>query len=378
MNSRERVVRTLTFEHPDRVPMSDALWEDTVTRWYGEGLPRDAISEDVFQGSGGIAGYFGFDIDHVSIDASPRLPQQLLSDDGEYVTYRDRYGYTVRKARGKSRTMQFSDHVTVDHAAWDQLRKRFVLHPGDTARVDTSSYFMHMDPYPTWAEARLKFERVRARERYVLADAYGPWEATWRHRGFEALLTDVALDPGFVADMAGAYTDLLLDTLRRCLAEGIRPDGLFMVEDLGYTRGMLISPSAWRRIFKPLVGRIGDFLRANSLAFWMHCCGNAEAVFDDLIECGLQVIQPLEAKSGLDVRTLRAKYGRRLCYWGNIDVINMADGADAEVAAEIRGKIMPFIEEGGGYIYHSDHSVPPEVSYHRYCYVLDLVRRCGA
>jgi len=44
MNSHERVERALTFRHPDRVPMSDALWEDTVTRWYGEGLARDAIA----------------------------------------------------------------------------------------------------------------------------------------------------------------------------------------------------------------------------------------------------------------------------------------------------------------------------------------------
>jgi len=378
MKSHERVERALTFRRPDRVPMSDALWEDTVTRWYGEGLSRDAVSEDVFQGSGGIADYFGFDIDHMSIDASPRLKQELLSDDGEYVTYRDRFGYTVRKAKGKSCTMRFMDHVTVDRAAWERLREHFVLRPGDTARVDTASYFMHMDAYPTWAEARLKFDRVRKRGRYVLADAYGPWEATWRHRGFEALLTDVAADPGFVADMAGTYTDLLLATLRRCLDEGIRPDGFFMVEDLGYTRGMLISPRAWRHILKPLVGRVGEFLREHGLTFWMHCCGNAEPIFGDLVECGLQVIQPLEAKSGLDVRDLRSKYGRRLCYWGNIDVVNMAKGTDAEVAAEIRGKILPFVEEGGGYIYHSDHSVPPEVSFSRYRYVLDLVRRCGA
>lgn len=377
MNSHERVVRALTFQRPDRVPMSDALWEDTVTRWHDEGLPRDAVSEDVFQGSGGIAGYFGFDIDHVSIDASPRLEQKLLNDDGDYVTYRDRYGYTVRKSKGRSRTMEFSDHVTVDHAAWERLRERFVLLPGDTARIDTASYFMHMDAYPTWAEARRKFDLVRGRGRYVLANAYGPWEATWRHRGFEALLTDVAADPGFVADMAGTYTDLLLATLRRCLDEGIRPAGLFMVEDLGYTRGMLISPRAWRRIFKPLVGRLGEFLRQEGLTFWMHCCGNAEAVFEDLIECGIQVIQPLEAKSGLHVRDLAGKYGRRLCYWGNIDVVNMASGTDAEVEAEIRDKILPFVEAGGGYLYHSDHSVPPEVSFSRYCYVLDLVRRCG-
>lgn len=378
MNSRERVIRTLERRRPDRVPMMDSLWEDTITRWHTEGLPQAAVSDDVFEEAvGSIPDYFDFDIDYVSIDASPRLEQKLLSDDGEYVIYQDRFGYTVKKAKGKSRTMHFMDHVTKDKAAWEKVKERFALDPNDTARFDQASYFMHMDEYPTWAEARQIFARVRQRGRYVLANAYGPWEATWRHRGYTELLMDLVTDPEFVVDMAETYTNLLIAILQYCLDEGIKPDGFFMIEDLAYTKGMLMSPRSWRRIFKPLVHRLGRFLNDNDIAFWMHCCGNAESIFEDLIECGLQVIQPLEAKSGLDVRELKKKYGGRLTFWGNIDVINMANGTDQEIEKEIRTKITPFKKDGGGYIYHSDHSVPPEVSFKRYKFVLDLVRQYG-
>jgi len=113
-----------------------------------------------------------------------------------------------------------------------------------------------------------------------------------------------------------------------------------------------------------------------ALPFWTEL-NDDEVLFEDLIECGLQVIQPLEAKSGLDVRRLQAQYGERLTFWGNINVINMASGADEEIEAEIRTKLSPFVAAGGGYIYHSDHSVPPEVSLERYGLVLDLVRRHG-
>jgi uroporphyrinogen decarboxylase len=367
MDSRERVIRCLKRQRPDRVPMYDAHWEDTLTRWYGEGLPQDVNLED----------YFGFDIAHMSVDASPRMPQKVLSQDAEYITYQDRYGYTVRKSVGKSRTMLFSDHVTADRAAWERVRKGFAMPAGDTARIDSASYFMHLDDYPSWEEARRRYEEVRRQGRYLLFVAYGSYEATWRHRGFEPLLMDMAQDPDFVGEMAGAYMDFLVTVLQRCLDEGMRPDGFFMVEDLAYTQGMLMSPRTWRRVFKGPTAKLGQFLRQNDIAFWMHCCGNAEAVFEDLIECGLQVIQPLEAKSGLDVRRLRPKYGSRLTFYGNMDVINMAKGSDAEVAEEIRSKITPFIEDGGGYIYHSDHSVPPEVSFQRYLHVLELVRRYG-
>jgi uroporphyrinogen decarboxylase len=189
---------------------------------------------------------------------------------------------------------------------------------------------------------------------------------------------DLVTDPDFVIDMASTYMELLIAVLQRCLEEGIKPDGVFLIEDLAYTMGMLMSPRSWRQIFKPLVHQLGQFLSANGIDFWMHCCGNAEAIFEDLIDCGLQVIQPLEAKSGLDVRELRKTYGDRLTFWGNIDVINMANGTDEEIDEEIRTKIMPFVAGGGGYIYHSDHSVPPEVSYERYQLVLDLVRKYGA
>lgn len=379
MDSKERVIRTLNRQQPDRVPMTDAFWEDTLTRWYDEGLPREAVSNDVFgEAVGGVPEYFGFDFDYISLDASPRLEQKLLSDDGEYVIYQDRFGYTVKKSKGKSRTMDFMDHVTKDKDAWEQIKERFILDLDGTARVDQASYFMHMDPYPTWAEARTIFDGIQQRGRYVLANAYGPWEATWRHRGFTELLMDLVTDPDFVIDMASTYMDLLIAVLQRCLEEGIKPDGVFMIEDLAYTMGMLMSPRSWRQIFKPLVHQLGQFLSANGIDFWMHCCGNAEAIFEDLIDCGLQVIQPLEAKSGLDVRELRKTYGDRLTFWGNIDVINMAKGTDEEIDEEIRTKITPFVASGGGYIYHSDHSVPPEVSYERYQLVLDLVRKYGA
>jgi uroporphyrinogen decarboxylase len=375
MNSRERVIRAIERTQPDRVPIGDSIWEDTMTRWQAEGMATETDSQ--VRGVN-LTDYFGWDFDYMSIDASPRMPQEVISRDDQYITYRDRYGYSVRKSIGKSRTMHFFDHVTADKAAWQQIKPRFALDRAGPARIDNRSYFMHHEPYPTWDEARRRYDEVRRRERYLLFDTYGAYEATWRHRGFDRLLMDMAEDPNFVAEMADTFMDGLLETLGYCLELGIRPDGLFMVDDLAYTNGMLMSPRTWRRVFKPATRRLGDFLRGHGIHFWMHCCGNAEAVFADLIECGLHVIQPLEAKSGLDVRLLRQKYGARLAFWGNIDVVNMANGSDAEIEEEIRTKIEPFIADGGGYIYHSDHSVPPEVSLERYQLVLDLVRKYGA
>jgi len=138
---------------------------------------------------------------------------------------------------------------------------------------------------------------------------------------------------------------------------------------------MLFSPRSWRAIFKPLYAELGRFFKANGISFWLHCCGNCEEIIPDFIECGLNVLQPLQAHSGMDVRKLKPLYGDKLTFWGNIDVTKMSGPPEA-LEAEIRDKI-PFAMQGGGYMYHSDHSIPPEVTFERYKWIMELVEKHG-
>lgn len=149
-----------------------------------------------------------------------------------------------------------------------------------------------------------------------------------------------------------------------------------MIDDIASTNGLLISPETWRKIYKPLEAKLGHFLFQNKIHFWLHYCGNAEVLFDDYIECGIQAINPLEAKSGLNVVKLKEKYGNRLTFFGNIDVQKMSMLDKNVIENEIKNKLSLF--KNGGYIYHSDHSIPPEVSFERYKFVMDLVNKYGS
>ena len=349
----------------DRIPRYDSIWEDAVAAWHQQGLPADVEPAD----------YFDWDIVSMAVDVSMRQEQKLIADDGEYVTVQDRFGYTVRKAKGRAGTMAFSNLATPSRERWQQLRLRFRLDPGDEARVDDASYFLHMQPYPSWGEAKAKYDRLRATGKWLMFNSYGPWEATWRHRGMSELLMDTATDPDWVHDMGAAVVDLLIDVLRYGLGLGMKPDSVWLIDDLAGTRGLIFAPETWRRIYKPLYRRLGDFLHANGISFWLHACGKTELLFDDFIECGLDVIQPLQAHSGLDVRNLKPKYGDRLTFWGNIDARKMDGPADA-LEAEIRDKLT-VAKAGGGYIYHSDHSVPCTVDFQRYQWIMEQVERYG-
>ncbi|MBN2311026.1 MAG: hypothetical protein JXR94_18770 [Candidatus Hydrogenedentes bacterium] len=365
MNGRTRVLHAMERKPLDRIPRYDSFWEDTLAAWREQGMPAGVTADE----------FFDWDIRMMHMDASLRAEQRLIESDGEFVVYEDRAGYTVRKIIGKSRALEFLEHVTKDRDAWDALKGGFRLEPGDTARVDTASYFGHMDEYPSWAEAKRRFDAVRATGKFIPFGVYGPWEGTWRHRGYAALLMDLMIDPDWVGEMAETQSGLVMACIEHCIGLDMKPDALFLIDDVACTRGLLFSPDSWRALFKPIYSRLGTFLHERDIAFWLHCCGNCTELIPDFIECGLDVLQPLQAQAGMDVRELQRAYGDRLTFWGNIDVTKMA-GAAAECESEVCEKVSA-AREAGGYMYHSDHSVPPEVSFERYRWIMELVDRSG-
>ncbi|GAH46744.1 unnamed protein product, partial [marine sediment metagenome] len=107
-----------------------------------------------------------------------------------------------------------------------------------------------------------------------------------------------------------------------------------------------------------------------------HTDGNLGELLPLLLETGIDAIQPIEAKAGNDVRYLKKKYARKVTLFGNIDVQVLSEGNPGRIEAEIRGKLA-VAKVGGGYIYHSDHSVPPTVSLEAYRFAMECVERYG-
>ena len=104
MTSRERITAALDFEPPDRLPVSDSLWDGLHQEWIEEGMPPDVSPAD----------HFGWDIESMFIDASPRFDMIMHSRRDGWITYEDRAGYTVRKLDGRSGTLDFLDRHGFD------------------------------------------------------------------------------------------------------------------------------------------------------------------------------------------------------------------------------------------------------------------------
>jgi hypothetical protein len=119
------------------------------------------------------------------------------------------------------------------------------------------------------------------------------------------------------------------------------------------------------------------YCHSKNMKVMLHSCGNVKEFIPMLIEAGLDCLQPLEVKAGMDVRELKGKYGDKLTFMGGIDVRLMNLPDKSKIEEEIRSKF-EVAKKGGGYIYHSDHSIPHTVSFQDFCTVMELVKKYGA
>ena len=351
MDSRERVLRVLSGQVPDRVPLDDSYWETTTARWHREGLPPDVSPHD----------YFGTnEIVCLSGDYTMRFPERVVQESETLRTYWDSDG-ALRKDLHVSEgwTSQWLDYTIKSREDWQQHREQMAF---GAERIDPSI----VDSY----------REARQAGRFVCYAAHACFHPTWMRIGMERMLISMLMDPEWVYDLFAAHAQLVIEIYEGMQEMGIAFDGARMADDLGYQVAPLISPALYRDLVYPHHKRLCDRFAQDGLKTMLHSVGNVAPLIHHFLDAGYCALNPLEAKAGLDVRRLKAEYGDRLVLYGNIDVRALS-GTRSEIEREIRDKVSA-AKVGGGYIYHSDHSVPNSVSFENYAYAIDLVRRYGS
>jgi uroporphyrinogen-III decarboxylase len=198
----------------------------------------------------------------------------------------------------------------------------------------------------------------------------------WRIIGLENELLWIGLYPGEVGRFVERIGEFAVELAKAQIrAAGGLLDGLVIWGDVAYRKDLFFAPAYWRTHFKPVVKAIVDVCHATGLPVIYHGCGDVRRIFADFIEAGVDAYNPLEAKAGLDVVDLRRRYGHRIAFCGNMDVLAWANGTEEELRRVVVTKLNA--GKGGGLIFQSDHSVPANVPARNYEFVLDLVRRYG-
>jgi len=198
----------------------------------------------------------------------------------------------------------------------------------------------------------------------------------WRIMGTENVLIKLAEAPDRMAAFIERLGDFLVGIAKGQIAAADgRLSGLYIWGDIAYKHGMFFSPEYWRKVYKPQLERICDVVHAAGLKTIYHGCGDASVVFDDMIEAGVDAVNPLEAKAGLDVVAMKRRFKDRWAFNGNIDVQVLSTNDREQIRREVLTKLNA--AKGGGFIVQSDHSVPESVDPGTYDYVVRLVREHG-
>lgn len=366
MTSKERIRAAIARQPADRIPLLEiAYWDETVARWRGEGLPKDYACQSPIHSSEGyrvertLEDYFGMDrISVFCFDNTLRLPERMLEESEEYVVRMMPDGMTAKFPRHRTGTPLYLDWAVKTPAAWAALRDRL---------------FPAGDRLPgAMPEALRAATAVGA---YTVIKPEEPCQSALYVLGEENCLVQMAENPDFVEDVIRQYAQFQLGMLEILEGKGYRFDALWHFSDLCYKNGMLFSPRFYRERVLPHLRPIYDWCHARGMQVIYHCDGYVARFLPLLIEAGVDCVQPLEVRCGNDVRIYKPQYGERLAFFGNISADTMAVGGDLLVD-EVRSKVL-CAKEGGGYIFHSDHSIPPTVSLENYRLAVETARKYG-
>jgi uroporphyrinogen decarboxylase len=363
----DRMRKTLHHQEADRVPISDFFWGGFTQRWRKElGLPDDANP------------YYHYDLDWIvtvpNMDPWIR-PFETLQETSEEVVVKTGFGAIMRKLfhcpMPEFLSWEIDTLEKLEAAQFDDPtdRRRFFA-AGDNQIAGVGDGFERNSP--PWADT--------VKSLWPDFPVYGSMiecsECMTRLIGPQNHLLWIASEPARMAAVLRRVGQFYLDCARAAI-DAAMPwlDGFVIWGDVAYKKCTFMRPDVWREHYKPWVKAIAAYAHSKGLDVIYHGCGNIRAIFEDYIDAGIDALNPLEVKAGMDVLDLRRRYGHRMGFCGNSDIQVWETGDREAIRREVLRKLNA--ARGGGLIFQSDHSVSSSVSGPTYDYIVKLVREFG-
>ena len=241
-----------------------------------------------------------------------------------------------------------------------------VDHPLASATLADLGRFPWPDPHDLGRvkglaeEAHCLYEEID----YSLAAGHisaGIFQDCWNLRGMDQFLEDMALNREFAEGLLDRVTTIHIAMWEYFLdAVGEYVDMVEIADDLGGQTGLLISPRMYRDLIKPCHAALNAAIRSRTRAkILYHSCGAIMPLIDDLIDIGVDVLNPIQPLPGLmDPEDLRARYGERLIFHGGLDVQSLLIGGTAD---QVRAHVRHYLDVLGPerYIVAPANSVQP-------------------
>ncbi len=329
MNSRERVQCCLNHKQSDRCPVFASFVPEIVEK----------LRETTASNEPDIGVFLGNDMvkDCVGME---------LSFYGEpFPEYTDEWEIKWRYQKN-------------DYGVYTEIAE----HPlaGDMSKLDS---FTIPDPTEDFRYDNFrKLKELYGKEKWLIGSSQiSIFEAAWYLRGLEQFLMDMALQP----DYAGALMDMVmqfpLGASQKYIESGA--DMVWFGDDISMQTGMMISVDMWRKYLKPRYATL--FSQAKkinpNIKIAYHSCGNCRDIIDDMIEIGLDVLNPIQPMA-IDPMMVKKRYGKRLVLFGGMCVQKtMPFGTVQQIKSQVR-RLKNECGQGGGYILAPAHHIQADTS----------------
>lgn len=337
MTPRERVLAVAQRKTPDRVPHFEWGFDAPIIRT----LTRGGTYEDLIELLG---------IDAVMAGADYR--RRPLGDDLAL----DEWGIT--QARGlMGHTIPLDEHAPIK--GWKDFEQWSPPDPRAPYRLESLERLI----------GRFKGDRA------IFVYVRDVWSVPRDLMGYMDLMIGCIEKPELVAAIVEQSVDHSIRIAEQAADMGA--DLVFTGDDIADNQRTLISPKTWEDLFAPHFRRLVEAFHGLGLLHWKHSDGNIMAVIDSLVDAGIDGIDPIDPLGGMDLATIKQKYGNRVALKGNVScVTTLVDGSKEDVVEEVKSCIR-IAGPGGGYVCSSSNSIHAGVKPELYRAMVEAIRTYG-
>jgi len=367
MTSRQRVLKVLKHQIPDRVPIDLGGFQT--------GIHKKAYIE--------LLDYLGIDDEPTIMD-----PVQQLAGPCEELLERFHVDIRYVCAHGPDSFEGGIEQNTRHGKLWHDLKDEFGVvwsmpddqqlymdishHPLAEATVkDLANYpFPNGDDPTRFTGVREKARELRNETPYAISTGIGGvvYEICWYMRGLERWFTDMIENPAFCEALLDKTLKFWLDYFDGFMAEvGDIVDIVMIGDDLAGQSGPLFSPDFYRKIVKPRQKRLVQHIKSLTKAkIWYHTCGCCYKYIPELIDNGIDILNPVQiGLPNMEPETLKSQFSEQLVFWGGgIDAQHVLPFAKPDEIREHVRKNLEIFKPNGGYVFNNVHNiqagVPPE------------------
>lgn len=363
IKSRERVSRALGHESPDRPPLDlGSTLNTSITKIAYDrlknhlGIALDAQPRFLSR-SMQVVAVDDIVLERFQIDTRPVLahPQDTAKPDlSPEDSYIDEWGVKFKAARIDGKIFYY-DAVEYPLSGMTSV-----------AGIEKYNWPDPYDPVRTQG-LRQRAKNLRENTAYALVGHMGDtsiFQNCFDLRGMEQFLIDLLIHKKMATALLEKVFQIQALKMERYLDEvGPFLDVICVGDDLAGQSGPLISIDLYREMVKPFHQAYFELIkRKTSARLHMHSCGSVAYFLDDLIEIGVDIINPVQVSAkGMNPQTLKEKYGHKISFWGGIDSQHvLPHGTPQEVTREVQ-RVVNILGRDGGYVLGAVHNIQPDV-----------------